>query len=226
MNRLYVLAAVMALIAFMPAAPAAAEDDKKLKAEPFEFVGKAGDCGAAAGTDIVTAKWLDGMGLVDNPGSDKKDKRQGLLLSKNGPTADCSSAGARIKGVKGMDASAPFLLGFDYRGGGHCGAGAPRFNVVTTKDGTESFHFVGGCANGASIPSTEDAQWYRVRFALADPATAFPPVASGSTIVSITILYDEGTDAPSAQDPMGVGLAVIDNIYVNGQTIGDKKDSD
>lgn len=229
MKRLYVLMAVMALVAFMPAAPAAADDDdKRLQADPFEYVGKAGDCGTdyPAGSNIVTAAWLDGMGLPDGSGSERKDPRSGLLLSKNGPTADCSAAGARIKGVKGMAVGPAFWIGFDYRGGGHCGAGAPRFNVVTTLGGAETFHFVGGCANGVSTLAPQDPQWYRVRFALSDPAAAFPPVAPGSTIVSISIIFDEGTDSISAQDPMGVGLAVIDNISINGRTITDRKDSE
>jgi hypothetical protein len=44
-------------------------------------------------------------------------------------------------------------------------------------------------------------------------------VPVGSKIVSLTILFDEGTDTPSAQDPNGVGLAVVDNIFVNGSFI-------
>src|SRR6185312_4887935 len=42
----------------------------RLKADPFVFVGRAGDCGAgfAAGSNIVTAAWLGGMGLPDNAG--------------------------------------------------------------------------------------------------------------------------------------------------------------
>ena len=36
--------------------------------------------------------------------------------------------------------------------------------------------------------------------------------------MSISILYDEGTDTAN-NDTQGVGLAVIDNIYINGQII-------
>ena len=36
---------------------------------------------------------------------------------------------------------------------------------------------------------------------------------------NISILFDEGTNAPSTQDPNGVGLAVIDNIKINGRVI-------
>jgi hypothetical protein len=210
------------------------DDDKNhLRAVPFVFVGRAGDCGPAAGSQIVTAGWLGGMGLPDNGGQNagtnpadnpnKNDPRLGLLLSKNGPTPDCSSSGARIKGVRGMDAGPAFVLGFDYRNGGHCGAGAPRFNVVVRNAATkaETFHFVGGCANSVSVPAEQDlAQWSRVRFTAAQQ---FPPIPPGSKVQSISILYDEGTDTPSSsatsQEPSGVGLAVIDNIFINGQFI-------
>src|SRR2546422_4616420 len=143
------VAATMALMGQM-AAPALADDDSKLEAVPFEFVGKAGDCGAAAGSRIVTAAWLKGMGLPDTDDLNKKDRHSGLLLSKNGPTPDCSAAGASIKGVKGMTVSETFEVGFDYRNGGPCGAGAPRFNV-TTRDG--GFSFVGGWSERTAAPA-------------------------------------------------------------------------
>jgi hypothetical protein len=218
----------------MSQVPALAGDDKekdnsKLEAVPFVFVGNAGDCGTGypAASRIVTSDWLTGMGLPDNGGANttaadlatnpnKKDPHTGLLLSKNGPTADCSSAGATIKGVKGIPVNAAFALGFDYRNGGHCGAGAPRFNVVTT-DGV--FHFVGGCANGIPTPASQDPlQWSQVRFVTANPAQSFPPILPGSAIKSIDLIFDEGTDTAN-NDTEGVGLAVVDNIFINGQLI-------
>jgi len=206
------------------AVPALADEGRGLEAVPFEFVGKAGDCGAAAGSRIVTAAWLKGMGLPDTDDPNKKDHHFGLLLSKNGPTADCSAAGASIKGVKGMTVSETFEVGFDYRNGGHCGAGAPRFNV-TTRDGV--FSFVGGCANGTPSPAPQDpSEWTRVRINVTSPSQAFPPLAVGSEIESISIIHDEGTDTAN-NDTQGVGLAVVDNIFINGELItGRGKDDD
>ncbi len=183
MKRFYVLLAVLALVAFMPAGSAAA-DDNRLQAAPFTFVGTAADCSPSpAGSRIVTAAWLGGLGLPDNGGPNAttaRDPHSGLLLSKNGPTADCSSAGARIKGVKGTKVTANFELGFDYRNGGHCGAGAPRFNV-TTKDG--QFSFAGGCSNGTQTPAPQDpAEWTRVRINLTSASQAFPPITVDSVI--------------------------------------------
>lgn len=205
------------------------DSDGKLKAVPFTFVGRPDACGPAAGSQIVTAAWLGGMGLPDNGGPNvgtvptdnpnKRDPHTGLLLSKNGPTPDCSSSGAVIKGVKGMRVDATFVLGFDYRNGGHCGAGAPRFNVTVENDltGMETTHFVGGCANAAPVPAAQDPlQWSTARFTAAQQ---FPPIPPGSRIRRISILYDEGTDTVTPQDPNGVGLAVIDNIFINARFI-------
>ena len=192
------------------------DNDGNLKAVPFVFVGSADECGGVAGTPIPTAAWLGGMGLPDDGGMNgptNRSERLGLLLSKNGLTTDCSSSGARIKGVRGMRAGPILELGFDVRNGTHCGGGAPRFNVtVREPKAAPRFFFVGNCATGVQTPAPQDPlQWTRVRFAT--------PLPAGTTIESISILYDEGTDTPGAQDPMGVGLSVIDNIDINGQLI-------
>ena len=235
MRRVFVLLTVTALVGVFPGS-AIAKDDDGLQAKPFTFVGAAGDCGTGypAGSRIVTAAWLSGMGLPDNGGQNsnpanptdnpnKKDRHSGLLLSKNGPTPDCSSSGARIRGISGMIVTATFELGFDYRNGGHCGAGAPRFNVTTTT----GFSFAGGCANGVQSSAPQDPlQWTRVRIFPTLAGQGFPPIPVGSQIASISILYDEGTDTAN-NDTQGVGLAVIDNIDINGELITDgRKDKD
>ena len=237
MRRVFVLVTVAALVGLLPGS-AVADDDNKVQAVPFTFVGTAAECAPSpAGSRIVTAAWLRGMGLPDNGGPNAttpNDPHTGLLLSKNGPTADCSSSGARITGVKGMTVDAAFTLGFEYRNGGHCGAGAPRFNVVAKLgSAAETFHFVGGCSNETTPTGAgqDPAQWTRVMFQTSNPAESFPVIPVGSKIVSISILYDEGTDTAN-NDTQGVGLAVIDNIFINGQIITsgprgkDRKDKD
>ena len=221
MNRMNMkktlLIAVVGLLVLPLPAFAGKHDGKRLKAEPFEYVGKAGDCGPGypAGSKIVTSEWLDGMGLPDNGGQNvganpqdnpnKKDKHRGLLLSKNGTTPDCSSAGARIKGVEGMKVTDGFAIGFDYRNGGHCGAGAPRFNIDTNM----GFFFV-GCASATRSPAPQDPlQWTRTRSQL---------IPNGAKIKSIDIVFDEGTDTAN-NDTQGIGLAVVDNIFINGKFI-------
>jgi hypothetical protein len=209
-SRLVTLAPA-AFLAFAFALPALADNDDndndKFKVDPGVFVGKAGDCGTGypAGHKIVGAAWVKDMGLPDTKGNDS----EGLFLSKNGPTADCSAAGASLKGVKGITLTE---IGFDIRNGGHCGAGAPRFNVVAT----DGFHFVGGCANGTQTPNTPQAGWTRVRINPQNPAQAFPPIAPGAKIVSIDIVFDEGVDT----GPDFSGFAELDNIDVNGVLVG------
>jgi len=92
--------------------------------------------------------------------------------------------------------------------------------VAKLGSAAETFHFVGGCSNEtAPIGAGQDpAQWTRVMFQTSNPAESFPVIPVGSKIVSISILYDEGTDTAN-NDTQGVGLAVIDNIYINGQII-------
>lgn len=229
-----------AALASVPASGAFAQSG--LQADPFVFVGTAPGCAPTPpGSNIVTSAWLRGMGLPDNgaantqatapndPGSAvnpattraARDPHTGLLLNKNGPTSDCSSAGAEIKG---FPAGARLnQLGFDIRNGTHCGAGAPRFNIVSMAGDT----YFAGCAAGAQSPAPQDPiEWTRVTITGASgqvvpagsgPAFVFGP--SGTQVKSISIIFDEGTNATSTQDPNGVGLAVIDNIRVNGRVI-------
>ena len=122
MHKSWLLTAVVLALALTlaHAAPAASS----FKAKPFEFVGTAAECGGPAGTDTVTAAWVTHQGLPDAGTAD-----HALLLEKLGATPNCAAAGAIIDGAGGITLTE---LGFDYRNGGHCGAGAPRYNVTTT----------------------------------------------------------------------------------------------
>ncbi len=60
------------------------------------------------------------------------------------------------------------------------------------------------------VPAGTDRRgddWFRVTFDLTNPAQAFPPVAPGATLVSVTLIQDEQ------------GKSVLDNINVNGKRI-------
>jgi len=214
---------VMSAVLLGSALPVLAHDDNdnrgRLRAVPFVFVGTAEQCGIA-GSNIVTSAWLGGMGLPDNGGPNsadansatKRDPHLGLLVSKNGLTTDCSSSGAVIRGFR--RGSTITELGFDFRKGGHCGSGAPRFNV-TDEAGTTHFF---GCFHGVHTPAPQDPQWERVRFVAPTPGNeSF--VFGVTRVDSIAIVYDEGTDTPTVEDPNGVGLAVLDNIDINGRLI-------
>jgi hypothetical protein len=176
-------------------------------------------------TSLVRARWLRGIGCPTNattndgtnsgtfmdgacPTGGKDMRNEGLLLAKTGPTSNFASAGAEVKGVKGISLSE---LGYDIRTGSHCGAGAPRFNVVTS-DG--ALHFV-GCVSPPPVVMAASTGWKRLRW---DPATAFPPILASDVVASIAIVFDEGQDAMGAPDFSG--LAVIDNIDINGTLVG------
>ena len=138
---------------------------------------------------------------------------QGLLLAKTGPTANVAAAGAELKGVRGIVITS---IGYDIRKfggfasplGSHCGAGAPRYNVVTTF-GT---HFI-GCASPPPISQVLGQGWTRMAWST---AAAFPPIPPGAVVDSIDIVFDEGTDT----GPDNFGLAILDNIMVNGVAVG------
>ena len=203
-----------------------------------------------ANTFLVQAQWLDGIGCPTNAkvstdgstttahytdaacaaGDTSDNHNQGLLLAKTGPTANFASAGADITGVKGITLTE---LGYDIRKpgadtragarGSHCGAGAPRFNV-TASDGV-TYDFI-GCNSGATPATSEvDGQgWIRLRwgggtilaFAANGPAAGTVVNISGKTVTSIQIVFDEGQDT----GPDNFGLAVLDNIDVNGTLVG------
>ena len=219
-RSLAIVAAIASLafigLMFLPL-PVLASDNKdksfEFSVHPDVFIGKAGECGTGypAGNPIVAADWEKGYGLPDKPekGRHHGEDNQALLLSKDGLTTDCSSAGAEIKGVKGITLTE---LGFDIRNGGHCGAGAPRFNV----NATDGFHFLGGCANGTKTLNTPAPGWMRVRIDPTNAGQAFPPITPGATIKSIEIVFDEGVDT----GPDFSGFAILDNIDINGTLVG------
>ena len=228
-NIFAILVTAAVMVCVMTVRNARADDE--LRAIPFAFIGTAAECGVA-GSHIVTAAWLGGMGLPDNGGlnttvldlnvnQNKNDPHRGLLLSKNGPTPDCSSAGAVIVGFPRPTTLTQ--LGFDYRNGTHCGAGAPRFNITSTL----GFTYFAGCAAGTKTPAPQDPlEWTRVRINMAAQVFPASPTAppfvfgpGGTQVRRLSILYDEGTDTPGVEDPRGVGLSVLDNIDVGGRLI-------
>jgi hypothetical protein len=112
---------------------------------------------------------------------------------KTGPTGNFASAGAELKGVKGTTLTE---LGYDIRTGSHCGAGAPRFNVVTT-DGV--LHFL-ACNSPPATVMGASTGWKRLRWnAVLGCIAAFPDICS--PVKSISIVFDEGQDQFSAGPP-------------------------
>jgi len=236
-----IIGALMLLTALVSAGAVLATED--FTVVPFEF--------DPFGTRLVAAEWTSGLGcptaattrafLPDGtvgpptpftdpacPTGDSKDKRnEGLLLAKTGPTSNDASAGAVIHDVKG---TALTELGYDIRKpgvdvndprGSHCGAGAPRFNVVISG---ETFFI--GCNSPPPDIDSPGLGWQRLRWGGTAPLRAFsqtdsqcqPCSISGRPIEQLSIVFDEGQDAQGAPDSFG--LAVLDNIDVNGTLVG------
>ena len=173
-----------------------AQNDGRLRARPGVF--------DPDQTGSVLAQWRPQIGLPD----DRGNANFALYLAKNAPTATNAAAGALIDGVQGITVN---TLGYDIQDGGQCGAGAPRFDVITN---TGDLYFVGGCLYGTR--TLLGGGWTRVVFTAADAFNASTGLQTGipsdQTVVFMSLLLDEGTD-------QGPGFAVLDNINVNGQYI-------
>jgi len=192
------IAGLVMAVAMPWAAGAGATPTSSFSLTPWTYVGAAGDCGVGtpAGTPgNVVSQWDYTTG---NPSPS-------LYLQKSAPTTDCSSAGATVNGVSGITLTE---LNFDYKTGEYCGAGAPRFNVVTSDNVTHFF----GCASGTQTTTTNG--YTHVVFSPTNPAQAFPVIAPGTTVQTIDIVFDEQ------------GSTHIDNISVNDQVIGGPNSKD
>ena len=191
-----------------------------------------------AHTDLVTSGWVNGIGCPTDAttatpnatytgvggtapysdpacqtGDPTDQHNAGLLLAKTGPTTNFAAAQVQLTGIK--PGTVLSELGYDLRGGSHCGAGAPRFEVVTT-DGHD---WNIGCASPPGAPSTSsNTEWTRLRWSGGglqgyDAANGYTFGAVTGPVKSISIVFDEGQD-------QGTGLAVLDNIDVNGTLVG------
>jgi hypothetical protein len=199
-------------------------------------------------TDLVQAAWLGGIGCPTNatiatfdasgtlqegtytdpacPTGDTQDQHnEGVLLVKTGPTANFASALVILTQVPETITE----LGYDIRKpgpsvdprGSHCGAGAPRFNIVTKQGQT----FFLGCNSPPAPVQQVGTGWLRLRWGVSAPLEAFS--AATGALVDVTtldvarllIVFDEGQDASGGPDQFGA--AVLDNIDVNGVLVGE-----
>jgi hypothetical protein len=184
---------------------AAAASPPSFGLQPFEFVGTVDNCGSA-GTDTVTAEWTNSDG---NPAPS-------ILLQKLGATSNCAAAGVDIiSSLEGQPVSNLAELNFDFKDGGHCGSGAPRFNLEL--NGTNNAFLGCNSTLGTKTPSSTTG-WTHVEFSTADIAAAVVAAGGSSTdtLSDLYIIFDEGSDT----GPDFTGTVNIDNISVNNQVVG------
>ena len=149
------------------------------------------------------ATWKGGQGLPDSSGNGK----QALYFQKMTTTATVAAGVAMINGVEGIEASELTGLEWQHRNDGHCGAGAPRWNIGLTDSNGQDYNVFLGCAAAAHSPGS-GAGWTRDTYSAAaiGAAVADP----GDTVRYLAIIFDEGTDN-------GPGFVYLDNIKVNDQ---------
>lgn len=161
------------------------------------------------------ASWKAQEGLPDSSGN----ANQALYLQKFVPTATFSAAVALIEGLEGQPASALTGLSWEHRNDGHCGAGAPRWNVGIT-DGANNYTVFLGCAAAAHSPGSAPG-WTRDSYpgpAIGAAITAVGANPATATIRYLAIVFDEGTD-------QGPGYVYLDNITVNDKVWTSAKDN-
>lgn len=184
----------VAVVAVMVALSGSAYAQGSFTIEPFTY-----DPGSLCDEQ---ASWVSGAGIGGG---------SAILLQKNCTTATEAAAGIEItSSLEGGDISALTELNLIVKG--HCGAGAPRFNVVV--DG--SYYFL-GCSSGEA---TDAGNGYtRVVFDTADFTAAGIP-ATG-TLEDIYVIFDEGTDTPTSDTIVTPGEAYIAGVSVNGVEISE-----
>jgi len=147
--------------------------------------------------------WKAHEGLPDTSGN----KDQALYFQKMTSTATIAAGVAVIKGFEGLPVSSLSRLEFWWGTDGHCGAGAPRFDVfVQPTVGPQYTLFVGcqGMTPGAHA-TAPSGRVYEQR-------TYTGPFPVDGTIAGIAIVFDEGND-------VGQGFVYLDNISVQAGTV-------
>ncbi len=143
------------------------------------------------------AAWRANEGLPDERG--KAD--HALYMQKFTTTETFAAAVAVIDGLEGLPATDLTILTWEHRNDGHCGGGAPRWNIsLTDANGDPQIVFLGCSAATHSVGSVWTTDTWDVQAAIA----AYP----GATIRGLAIVFDEGTD-------VGPGFVFLDNITVN-----------
>ena len=152
-------------------------------------------------------------GIYSNWDNSTGNPTPSIKLIKPCTTATVAAPFVEIAtGMEGNSITNLTELNFDYLNGGHCGAGAPRFNVQV--NGTTYFL---SCNQGTHSASTTNPNWTHVVFGPTDFAAAGIPTTG--TLEDLYIIFDEGSDTPSGGTIGTPGIVNIDNISINGQVV-------
>ena len=182
------------------------------------------------------ASWKANQGLPDsNPLTN-----QALFFQKDTNTSTNAAGVVLIRGLAGTAVKSLTGLSWDHRTDGHCGAGAPRWDIfVTGFSGTKYTLFL-GCEAAAHADAGTDANgnnWCMDSYSgstitslgaqnASIPSTSLDDINAG-TIRDLAIVFDEGNNEPAGANPPGCppgpgspGFVFLDNVTVtaNGTT--------
>ena len=146
--------------------------------------------------------WQGQQGLPDSTGG----KNQALYFQKMTTTTTFAAGVAVIKGFEGQPVSSIQRLEFWRRTDGHCGAGAPRFDIFYQPAlGPQQVLFIGcqGMKPGGVLTAPNGMMFQQRTFD--------GPLPDVGMITGISIVFDEGND-------VGQGFVYLDNINVTTDT--------
>lgn len=168
------------------------------------------------------ASWKAHQGTPDDQGN----AAQALYFQKMTSTVVNAAGVVVINGLEGLSADQLTGLSWWHREDGHCGAGAPRWNIGVQDSSGNHYTVFLGC-NAAQHTeedgvTTNEADWCKDM--QPSPAAAIGAQTGESpadlTITGLAIVFDEGNDNPNpppagcAQEGMSGGFVYLDNIDV------------
>jgi hypothetical protein len=166
------------------------------------------------------ANWKAGAGEPDSTG----DANQALYMQKMTTTTTFAAGVVLIKGVEGLTADQLTGLKWDHREDGHCGAGAPRWNVgVRDPLGNNQVVFLGCNAAAHAEAGTFSGHGWCTDTQPSPAAVIAAQVGAPANMITIrnlAIVFDEGNDtanpppAGCAQEQLAGGFVFLDNITV------------
>ena len=174
------------------------------------------------------AAWKAKEGKQDDAGNGD----HALYFQKMVPTTTFAAGVAVIDGVEGLPASSISGLSWEHRLDGHCGAGAPRWNLNLSDAMGHPYTVFLGCAAAVHTPSGMDERgrpWMLDVYPGLGPVSIAQQVLAQTglnvtalTVRSLVIVFDEGNDLGGVVDvdaggnPIGVanGRVHLDNITV------------
>jgi hypothetical protein len=171
--------------------------------------------------------------------ADGATSNQALYFQKMAPTATFAAGVAVVNGVAGMPASELTGLSWEHRTDGHCGAGAPRWNIGV--DGSDGVHYTLFLGCSAATHTAVSTSWCQDSYAGTDilsvgasnagfgaNLTAITAIEAG-TLTSLALVFDEGTDSPGnpvcGQPGGAAGFVFLDNVTVNETTWSSASDN-